>query len=458
VVTRRKDIPIRRKVAWTALVLVLAACVAEGFNLGVGVIERAGWIDTHRQDARVSFVESDNFTLDPTGEFIVLSDYSNKHMATDLVVPVDKGGAWRIATTGGSLIRGMPYNSATTGAELPGTMQFWMRAWLTEGGDGRRYEVIDAGVSGQDSGRMAQMLPELLRMDPDVMVISAGNNEGNIPPFRILEFLHRQPAFRLAIQALLEEPGRADRPLWIPQDPETERITARFRHNLEAMIGACRQAGVPLVLVVEPINLRYTPRPSDPIFHRDPRDLWGACVWEGAEIYRHGQAAEALELLRSCEDQDAALLWIGNSLYELGRYDEARAILRQAVELYPLLRTRPSLNDEARRIAAASEGVVLVDVEAAVNAASPHGVPGESLFVDMCHLNWLGYAIMADAILTALDEHGLAPGFDPSRIRRTVEEVAAEAVLPELGPGASWLEGGRSASGSVPAGGPGDAG
>ena len=36
----------------------------------------------------------------------------------------------------------------------------------------------------------------------------------------------------------------------------------------------------------------------------------------------------------------------------------------------------------------------LADVEAAVIAAEPHGVPGETLFNDHCHLNPAGNALL----------------------------------------------------------------
>ncbi|NLV40506.1 MAG: hypothetical protein GXY15_04670 [Candidatus Hydrogenedentes bacterium] len=43
----------------------------------------------------------------------------------------------------------------------------------------------------------------------------------------------------------------------------------------------------------------------------------------------------------------------------------------------------------------AEHGVPLADVEAAVTAAEPHGVPGETLFNDHCHLNPAGNALLA---------------------------------------------------------------
>jgi hypothetical protein len=52
-------------------------------------------------------------------------------------------------------------------------------------------------------------------------------------------------------------------------------------------------------------------------------------------------------------------------------------------------------NDIIRRIAS-QHNVPLADVEAAVIAAEPHRVPGETLFIDMCHLSPEGNRILLD--------------------------------------------------------------
>ncbi|HRZ16716.1 MAG TPA: SGNH/GDSL hydrolase family protein, partial [Candidatus Hydrogenedentes bacterium] len=52
------------------------------------------------------------------------------------------------------------------------------------------------------------------------------------------------------------------------------------------------------------------------------------------------------------------------------------------------------LENAILRELAAENGVPLADVEAAVIAAEPHGVPGETLFNDHCHLNPAGNALL----------------------------------------------------------------
>ena len=56
-------------------------------------------------------------------------------------------------------------------------------------------------------------------------------------------------------------------------------------------------------------------------------------------------------------------------------------------------------NEILRRVAAETD-TALADVEARVIAAEPHGVPGETLFRDHCHLNGRGNRLMREAYET----------------------------------------------------------
>jgi hypothetical protein len=113
-----------------------------------------------------------------------------------------------------------------------------------------------------------------------------------------------------------------------------------------------------------------------------------------------------------------ALRQIGLVQYERGRYDDARRSLEQYTELMPRNRCRPSFNALLREAAAAFDNVRLVDLAAKADALSPHGIAGSELFDDYCHMNWIGYAAMADEVLATLVREGWVPrgtGVRPSR-------------------------------------------
>ena len=51
---------------------------------------------------------------------------------------------------------------------------------------------------------------------------------------------------------------------------------------------------------------------------------------------------------------------------------------------------------------ASRTGVTLADVEEAVSRHEPHGIPGETLFADHCHLNDRGKDVWLDVYTAAV--------------------------------------------------------
>ena len=133
------------------------------------------------------------------------------------------------------------------------------------------------------------------------------------------------------------------------------------------------------------------------------RTTWGDCLADGMLRYQRGEYEAAVDGLLQCEEIAEALQWAGLSRWRQGKLADARAMLRQAVELDPRNRCRPSLNEAIRDVARGREGVELVDLEARADAGAVDQLPGPDLFLDSCHMNWRGYALMADAVLDGLE-------------------------------------------------------
>ena len=200
--------------------------------------------------------------------------------------------------------------------------------------------------------------------------------------------------------------------MYTPQDADTERIRAEFRENLEAIVQAAAAHDVSVLLATLPVNLRFdrgteghtipSPTPTDGGSGPAP------CVEEGMERFHANHPGEAITILERCEDVEAVR---GRGLVELqrGNLDEARFLLEQYLELMPQNRCRPSFNAIIREIAAAAPHVTLVDLQARARALAPQGIPGEELFLDVCHMNRAGDAAMADEVLRVLRASGLGP-------------------------------------------------
>ncbi len=78
-------------------------------------------------------------------------------------------GTTRVFCLGGSTVYGRPYDDRTSFCA-------WLRELLAEAGPGR-FEVVNAGGISYASYRVAVVLEEVLRHEPDVIVIYTGHNE-----------------------------------------------------------------------------------------------------------------------------------------------------------------------------------------------------------------------------------------------------------------------------------------
>ena len=262
---------------------------------------------------------------------------------------------------------------------------------------------------------MLGFVAELVQLEPDLLFVATCNNEGALPPGRVMETLHSQAAYRLLVKWLVPKPDDDQRSTFMLQDPDTEAVRATFRANLEAIAATAHDAGVPLLMATLPVNLRYTGDDWGNVLNQGflndqpQRRNADACIQEGIELYQQNQCKQAEQVLQGCDNKAEALRWIGLCAYRRYRFDQARAMLEQSVELIPRGRCRPSFNDIIREVAADASGVTLVDLEAATQAIAPHGIPGPELFHDNCHMTWDGYEAMARAVEAALSEGGFHP-------------------------------------------------
>ena len=157
------------------------------------------------------------------------------------------------------------------------------------------------------------------------------------------------------------------------------------------------------------------------------RETWGDCLTDGMLRYQREEYEAAVDGLLQCEELAEALQWVGLSRWRQDQIPEAKAYLRQAVELDPRNRCRPSLNEAIRDVAASREGVTLVDLEKVAEDAAEDGLPGPDLFLDSCHMNWRGYATMAGAVIDGL-EAAL-----PGRVEAATEPMDISALGAGLG-------------------------
>ncbi|MCL4234797.1 MAG: tetratricopeptide repeat protein, partial [Deltaproteobacteria bacterium] len=202
-----------------------------------------------------------------------------------------------------------------------------------------------------------------------------------------------------------------DRSLYAPQDPDTARIAEEFRQNYREIVALCRSSGTPLMLVASPINLTF--RGQDPRVHGRvaamPAD--DPALRRGGELFLEARYEEALEEYAKSPQQGWAAKRMADCLVRLGRFGEARDLYKVYVEELPMNRTRPSFNRFLRELAR-DDGVLLADLEKKAEDISPNGITSPKLYVDYCHMTWLGYYAMAQEVIRELAESGLISAKD----------------------------------------------
>mgnify|MGYP006279286557 CR=1 FL=1 len=246
-----------------------------------------------------------------------------------------------------------------------------------------RVEIINCGGLSYGSHRLVLIAREVLGYGADLLLVYSGHNEfeeleqldlANLQTLGLQRALSRSALYRFVrdrlaarrIDALREARNRRILEQALPDTARTwrheftgeekhERMDA-YRRNLETIVTLCRERGAGVILGTVPSNLF---RPGLP----------GAA---GARYER--------EVL---------------SRFAQGKYEEGRRIAQEILQDNP----RHQASDRENRILrnlAETHDVPLADVEEAVSKAEPHGIPGETLFNDHCHLNPAGNRILAE--------------------------------------------------------------
>jgi lysophospholipase L1-like esterase len=321
--------------------------------------------------------------------------------------------------------------SITRGNELGNPREDCFTAQLSRLIAGRRpslrVEAINVGGAAYGSYRLTGIVEEVLAYSPDLVVVMCGSNEFLEPrhyadlmnPSGLSALLAGSRVVQLGrhLSARLHDGGRTggdDRRYlfsdekveerYIVRDPgEIEATRAHYEASLVRMAEACRRAGVPVVLCTEGSNLRH----RWPIVTMARGSLSLAqieeVVSEAELLLGRGRADQALAHLREAlaKDPGAADLHFASAraLDALRRFEEAKAeyLLAKDTDGFPH-RALSSFNDTVRRVAR-EQGVLLFDAEEALMRASLEGIPGGNLFLDQCHPNPAGHALIASGLL-----------------------------------------------------------
>ena len=428
------------------LLLFAAVTVLACFAILEGVLFLAGVRPVlFDEDPYVGFTSQAPLFGEETGEDGTLQMVTAANKAPPFQeqrFPREKGGnTVRIFSLGGSTTYGRPYDDRTS-------FSGWLRAYLPVADPTREWEVINAGGVSYASYRVALLMEELIRYDPDIFIIYTGHNEflerrtykGIIEMPSALRGIgaaaSRTRTFsvlRRAVDSVRDGPGSriagADEVL--PEEVETilensigpsdytrddafkAQVVEHFRFNLLRMADIAQAAGARVVLVRPGSNLRS----STPFKSENRSDMsdaervaWNG-LWQSANrASAAGNWKEAMALADSAikiDDRHAGLHFLrGEILWHLERYEEAKAAYVRArdEDICPLRILTPM--EEVVAAVAEEREIPLVDFRSLAEGRSAHGTPGDEFFLDHVHPTIEGNRLLALSILGTLEREG----------------------------------------------------
>jgi tetratricopeptide (TPR) repeat protein len=376
----------------------------------------------HRSDAR-----GHEHLRDNAGFGVLFFPEHLRPRALPFSVPAEKPqGHVRIVVLGGSEAMGMPEPAYGVGPMLQ--EQLGVRH------PGVEIEVVVLAHAAANSHVVRRISTSLRALDPDGIVVMLGNDEVIGPYGAGTIFTARAPSSaRIAWETRVRSTrlgqwwARRISAMQTPErwrgsemfasnevsfdDPALERTRVHFSSNLDAIARAGDALNVPMVFTTLGVNLRHsgpfgTVGPGT--LPGDQQSVFGRAYRAGDELWERGAADSA----RISYREALTLLPLHADLhYRLGRLelaagDTAAAIahLRDAREYDTVrLRADAGMNGVVRRVATWHDHVILADLDAALAAMSPAGLPGREAFLDHKHLDFAGNRIAARVLADALE-------------------------------------------------------
>ena len=417
------------------------------FAIGIGLLpilcfeliaRGAGWgIATEANDPYIGFESVPSlFVADQkTGQMEV--DSKRAPYFRPQSFPIQKpANEFRIFCLGGSTVQGRPYAIETS-------FTTWLEISLNHADPSKTWRVVNCGGVSYASYRLAPILEEVLKYEPDLIILYTGHNEfledrtydkikrtpewqkglhrklASLRTYNLLRGLFHSNGTKTEnpksvlpseVDALLDyENGLADY-----QRDETwkQNVIDHFDHNLDRMIQMTRKAGVKTILVNPVVNLVDQP----PFKSEHRKGLSGDEKARFAELYEQGRksndAKTCLELLtkaKEIDDEYAAVHYaMGQAYLALGKTNLAKTslVLSKETDICPLRIVEP-MRESIFRIGKANN-IPIVDLQKHFDLSSPNRISGRESLVDHVHPSIAAHQKIASILLEEIAKQQLA--------------------------------------------------
>jgi lysophospholipase L1-like esterase len=334
--------------------------------------------------------------------------------------------ALRVLFAGGSTVEGYPHPKRLS---APSYLQEMLGDLYPE----RQVEVFNAGITAASSFAVARAVEDgVAALKADLVVVYTGHNEfyGVYGTSSLAQggqglwtkrghyaMMHwrmtRLVGGLLAAfgaeragppTALIEVMSRAGP---VPaHDPQRARAAVNLEGNLRDVAAFCRTQGIPLVLCTLTSNERgFAPARAEPPLEDEERQRYLNLLEAGGRQHASADAVAALRRAEALWADDAYLHFLrGYHLESLGDGAAARVAYAQARALDSQPWRAPTAFNQVVRRVAADVGALLAEVEASFVAHSPAAGVGWELMADHVHPTAAGKALMARAVVDALEE------------------------------------------------------
>jgi len=242
-----------------------------------------------------------------------------------------------------------------------------------------QFNIINMGGLAYGSHRLRIMVPEILEYEPDLVLIYAGHNEFEELKHQAITDIEKLTAQKIAYSLAML---RLARDIWVSLDLLWRTGHARFselpsevdylaagaheftdeeiaermelyKENLDAIVTALQKKNVKVVISTVATNL-----------------------WEPDISEKFSEEKKQIK-----------------ELYAAGNYEEGMKLARSILSRSKRHQASDTENNIIREIAAKHQ-LTLIEGEQLIMQAEPHGVPGETLMSDRCHITEEGREIV----------------------------------------------------------------
>ena len=357
-------------------------------------------------------------------------------MSKQSFAKVKPPGVQRVFILGGSAALGWPGPEASSFAG-------YMRRALEKSLPGK-YEIINVAAMSYGSHRVLDLLHDVARMEPDVVILWSGNNEyierNALSPYarspvmggvqRVLRESSLYRSLRVALQVTVpslfvrQEAGDITDLRTVPQvrrgmtgraDHADRQVLENYRSNLQAMARVIKESGATGIFCTVPVNLSgWAPTNIPPPFANQREfEYWQSLRQQVFALWDQKRFAEAMpqlhQLLEMAPDYALAHYLAGLGYQKEGKLAEAEEAFNLARDLDPRPFRSLTAFEAAVRETAGTHGVRLVDLEQAFIERSGADLSGPELFIDYVHPTEKGAKLAATLVLEELLQGAPAP-------------------------------------------------